>query len=415
MLRQARHARFAISLFFFTNGMIISSVVPHFPEIKSNLELNNSVYGVAIAAMSVGGLLSGAFSAQIMRALGSARTALIFTVVSSVFLALTPHVGHVTFFAAALFMLGACDTLSDLGENTHGIRVERLYRRSILNAFHGTWSMGAVAGGALATLAIGADVSAQIHLAVIAIITTICSVVAYRLCLPGPDTFTVDLIDGPTSPAISTRALGMSKWVVLIALVFLGMGTPLAEDVGASWANLYMREELDTPAKLASLGYVALVSAQLIGRMLGDRFVDRFGERAVATVGGILIAGGMTVTLIFPSLPGTIGALALAGFGSATLIPAATKAANALPGFKPGTGIAICNWLMRFSLLFAPPLIGIIADNVSLRAGIIVLPVVGLLGIVGAQMLSSTRAPRSPRAPRSASVSSEHAQDTQPS
>lgn len=391
MTEQARHARLAISIFFFTNGMIISSVVPHFPEVKHNLDLSNSAYGVALAAMSIGGLLSGAFSAQIMRAMGSARTALVFTLVSSLFLALTVHVGHVALFAAVLFMLGACDTLSDLGENTHGIRVERLYGRSILNAFHGTWSMGAVAGGLIATLAIGAGISAGAHLAVIAVLTSISSVIAYRMCLPGPDTYEAHVDQAEAVRTLGDNARRLSKWVVLAALVFLGMGTPLAEDVGASWANLYLREELGTAAQYASLGYVALVSAQLVGRMLGDRFVDRFGERAVATFGGILIAGGMFAALAFPSIAATIIALALAGFGSATLIPAATKAANELPGFKPGTGIALFNWFMRFSLLFAPPLIGVIADSVSLRAGILVLPVVGVLGILSAQLLSPTR------------------------
>lgn len=389
--KPAQHARFAISLFFFTNGLILASVLPHLPEIKLDLDLSNSAYGIAIAAMSVGGLASGAVSAAIMRALGSARTALAFTIVSAMFLALAPYVGNIATFAAVLFVLGACDTLSDLGENTHGIRVEHLYGRSILNAFHGTWSMGAVTGGIIATLAIGAHIPAGLHLAVIAVVTTACAIFAYTRCLPGPDVFTPDPHHGPKAKALSERARTMSKWLVLAALVVLGMGTPLAEDVGASWANLYLREELGTPAKYASLGYVALVSAQLVGRMLGDRFVDRFGERAVATFGGTLIAGGMALSLAFPSIIGTMIALALAGFGSATLIPAATKAANELPGFKPGTGIALYNWFMRFSLLFAPPLIGVIADSVSLRAGIVVLPVVGVLGIVSAQLLSTTR------------------------
>ena len=81
-----------------------------------------------------------------------------------------------------------------------------------------------------------------------------------------------------------------------------------------------------------------MASFQFIGRFFGDRLVDRFGERAVARAGGVVIAVGMGTALAFPSVPTTIAGFAAAGFGIATLIPAAMHGADQLPGCAPGLG-----------------------------------------------------------------------------
>ena len=66
--------------------------------------------------------------------------------------------------------------------------------------------------------------------------------------------------------------------------------------------------------------------------------VDRFGQRAVARTGGVLVAGGMGLALAFPSIPGTIAGFGVAGLGVATLVPAAMAAADALPGLRRAPG-----------------------------------------------------------------------------
>jgi hypothetical protein len=38
--------------------------------------------------------------------------------------------------AVGLFLAGAMDSITDVAQNSHGLRVQRLYKRSILNFFH---------------------------------------------------------------------------------------------------------------------------------------------------------------------------------------------------------------------------------------------------------------------------------------
>jgi hypothetical protein len=116
--------------------------------------------------------------------------------------------------------------------------------------------------------------------------------------------------------------------------------------------------------------------------------VDRFGQRAVARTGGAITATGMGLALAFPSLPGTIIGFGAAGFGIATLVPAAMHAADELPGFRAGTGLTLLSWVMRLGFLLAPPLVGLIADATSLRVGLLLVPIAGLTVVVLSGVLS---------------------------
>jgi MFS family permease len=167
------------------------------------------------------------------------------------------------------------------------------------------------------------------------------------------------------------------------------------EDAGSSWATVYLRDDLHAPGAIAALGYVALVAFMFVGRTLGDRMVDRFGERASVRTGGLVSTAGMGAALAFPSVSGTIAGFAAAGLGVATLIPAAMHGADQLPGIRPGTGLTVVTWLMRVGFFGAPLLVGVVSDATSLWAGLLVVPVAGVAVTVLAGALSPRRPSRS--------------------
>jgi hypothetical protein len=177
----------------------------------------------------------------------------------------------------------------------------------------------------------------------------------------------------------------------------MGSGA-VVEDSGATWSALYISLDLGGSATLASLGFVALMSAQCVARFTGDRFVDRIGQQSTARLGGLIVAYGMGFVLAVPSVAGTIAGFAAAGWGSATWTPAAFEAADKLPGFRAGAGITLASWLMRVALLGGPPLVGAIADATSLRVGLLVVPVAGLLVMTLSKALSPKREGGLPRA-----------------
>ncbi|MEU2679594.1 MFS transporter [Streptomyces sp. NPDC007107] len=412
-----RQARVAVAVLFFTNGALFANLLPRYPQIKADLGLSNSLYGLTVAAFPAGAIAAGLAAGAAIRRLGSARAAVLGTLLTGAGILAAGLADSVVLFAGALFLAGAMDAVTDVAQNAHGLRVQRRYGRSIINSFHAVWSIGAVAGGSMAAGAIALGLSRGQHLTISAVVFAVAACTALRYCLSGPETETGPETDtGPeteTGPGTDTEngplpasgsasvpdtggrgdraagpgTRGRRTVYVLAALVLIATAGTLVEDAGSSWATLYLSGSLHASVTLAAFGYIALVGAQFIGRVIGDRLVDRFGQRTVARAGGLITAAGMGLALAVPSVPGTVLGFAAAGFGVATLVPAAMHEADELPGLKPGSGLAIVSWLMRLGFLASPPIVGLVTDATSLRVGLLVVPLAGLLAFLLAGVL----------------------------
>lgn len=382
-----RRARVAVAVLFFTNGALFANLLPRFPQIKADLGLGNTAYGLVVVAFPVGAIAAGLAAGAVVRRLGSARTAVLGTLLTATGILGAGLAGSAGSLVAALFLAGATDALTDVAQNAHGLRVQRRYGRSIINSLHALWSGGAVVGGSMAAAAIALGLSRGQHLAISAGLFVIAACLAWRFCLPGDDESDPDTGADDGGSGRAERVLGSRVGLVLAALVVIAVAGTVVEDAGNSWATLYLSDSLHAPAALAAQGYVALVAAQFVGRVLGDRLVGRFGQRTVARAGGLVTALGMGAALAAPTVAGTVLGFTAAGFGVATLVPAAMHEADELPGLKPGSGLTVVSWLMRLGFLLSPPLVGLVADVAGLRVGLLVVPLAGVLVLLFAGVL----------------------------
>lgn len=372
----ARRARAAVSAVFLVNAVLYANLVPRLPEVKDELGLSNAALGAAIAAMPLGALLAGLLAPLLIQRLGSAVVASFGLVSLAVAVAAIPFAGGWAALAALFLLAGALDAIIDVAQNAHGFRVQRLYGRSIVNAFHGLWSVGAVLGGVVGSVAAGLAIPLAAHVATTSAIFSVVAVVAYRFLLRGPED--AERAETVTEPAGSRALRNVAGRTVLMlaALGLLAACAAFVEDAGSSWGALYLRGEVGVGAAAAGLAFVSLQVAMTIGRLTGDRVVDRFGQRRVARVGGVAIAAGMGLALAVPSLTTTLVGFALAGLGVATLVPAVMHTADELPGLPAGVGLTVVSWLLRVGFLVSPTVVGLVADAASLR--------VALLGVVAA-------------------------------
>jgi MFS family permease len=380
-------ARFAVSALFLTNGAIFANILPHYPAIKDGLELSNAAFGVSVAAFPLGAITAGLASATLVRRFRSSRVATAGTWLIGLAILLAGIAPSWIVLTLTLFVAGAMDAITDVAQNSHGLRVQKLYRRSILNSFHAVWSIGAVLGGLMGATAAGLGVPRGLHLTVSFVLFSALTLVCYRFLLPGPEP------EQPTEGTVSAGPRGVRRGAspvmigILSALVVVGIAGALVEDAGSTWAAVYLTTSLDATPTVAGLGFVALVGFQFVGRLVGDRLVDRYGQRSVAQVGGALAAIGMGVALALPSIPLTILGFGLAGLGVATLIPAAMHSADEVPGLRPGTGLTVISWLLRLGFLLSPPIVGAVADVSSLRVGLLVVPLAGILALLASPVL----------------------------
>ncbi|MDO5700498.1 MAG: MFS transporter [Bowdeniella nasicola] len=375
-----RRARLAVNLMFFTNGALFANLLPRWPGVKDSLALDATAFGLLVACYPFGAMIAGPSAGTIVRRLTSARTALLGTsmVGAVLFGAGLAASTSATVMGLALFVAGACDAIVDVGQNAHGLRVQRGYGRSIINSFHAAWSAGAVTGGLMGSAALALALPLPIHLAISGALFSAVALYAYTAALPGPD---VD--DAANHPSREARAGRNHVVGAIAALSVIALAGTVVEDSGSTWSAIYLRDVVGAHGGVLGFAFVAMVGAQFVGRLTGDRSVDRRGRRAVARTGGLLIAAGMSAALLWPSTPLTLLGFAFAGYGSATLVPAAFDAADRLPGLKPGSGLTIIGWLMRLAFLIGPPLVGTLTDAFGLRIGLGVVPA-GALALLAA-------------------------------
>jgi MFS family permease len=376
---QNTRGRLGASLMFFTNGVLFSALLPRYPELKEQFGLSDAGFGFAVVSFAAGAIAAAGVAAPLIRRLGATRVTWVGSIVMAIAMAAAGASPSVWAFAAALLIAGVTDAIVDAAQNVAGISVERSYGRSIINSLHAVWSLGAATGGAIGAAASALDVGIGLQMLVNGAVWSLVAFVASRLVSSTQaSSNTVGEPHASASGAGSRRA-----WQLLAPLVLLAICGTLIEDVANNWAVLFMRDETKAPAVLAGLALTVMLGAQFVGRLLGDPMTDRWGRDKVARMGGVLIAVGMIGVAVSPWPAVAFAGFALAGLGSATLVPAAFAAADRVPGLAPGTGVAMLGWLMRLGFLVTSPSIGAISDATSLRVAFVI-PIGA--GIVAATM-----------------------------
>ncbi|MGL5817169.1 MAG: MFS transporter [Phycicoccus sp.] len=386
---RAPHTRMALASLFAVNGASFATVLPRYPGLKADLGLSNAVFGAVVAAGPLGALLVGATAGMITARWGSARVAVVGSLglsVNLVLIALAPSspAFAVLLLAVALGVAGCADTVADVPQNVHGLRVQRLLGRSVINSLHGAWSVGAVAGGIAGSLAAGAAVPLVLHLGGWAALALCVVAWSSRRLPPGADA-------RPERAARGRRPAG-GQVVLLLLLGLLAASANLVEDAASVWGAIHL-SDLGAGAATAGMGFVALQALQIVGRLTGDHWVMRFGDRAVARAGGALVVLGGLLVVVPDNVGAAVAGFGAAGLGVATLIPASLRAADDVPGLAPGTGIAVVGTVLRLALVASPPVVGLVADATSLRAGLLVVARCGGAAILLSGRLEERRHP----------------------
>lgn len=361
---------------FATNGASLSSVLPWYPSLKAQWGLDDLAFGLMVAAVAVGSLVSTVLPSLAVNRFGPRPVVFWGTVLVALLIAGVGWTSSAVFLAVILAVIGLNDAIIDVSQNVAGVRVEGAYGRSILSSMHAFWSLGAVAGGLGGTLAASSGMDIRLHLALLAV--AVIATVALGVWLTGP----VPAAPRPRSSvdrgsAPQTVGLGRIMWLTLPVSLVAISGTTI-EDIANNWAGVASVELAGVPVAQAGVAFTVVLAAQTIGRFTGDRLIDRFGRVAVARVGGVLIGlGGVLVMASTTPLLLYVG-FSLGGFGCATLVPSAFAAAARVPGVSEGAGVTAVSWLMRAGFLATSPLLGALSTATELRWAL------GLLVVAGA-------------------------------
>jgi fucose permease len=402
-------ARIATSGFFVINAIVGFSFLPRLAEIQSKAGLNDAGLGVVLAVGTAGGLVIGPLAGVLVQRWGAVPIAGIMGLATLPGLIAVGFATNGVALAAAFAALLAADAMMDTAMNTRALQVQGVYGRSIINSFHGWWSLATIIGSGIGALSAVLDVSLSTFALVIAGISGIAVLVFWRM-----DSVTIQASttvpsqtapeSGPNAPrrtvgsvssslfssSLFSSSLLRSGGVLLIVFI---MAAVIVEDVPVRWGSIYLAD-LDQSALIIGLAYLSITTTMTIGRFIGDRMVDRWGGVRVIRFSMALAAAAMTMALLLGGAPAFIIAAAIGGFGVATLFPLAMQAASELPGVSAAMGVAIIAWFSRLGFVIAPLAVGLIAQAASIRAGLAVFVVAAIVLVFVAQAVARPRISR---------------------
>ena len=387
-LTSLSRARLAVSVLFVVNGFALSAWLARLAELQGDLGLNDAQLGLVLAAGAAGGLIVGPLGGYLVAHSSSARVAVWSLVLIVPVLPLLGLAPNGVLLAAVLLWLGALDALMDGAMNAHGLRVQERYGRSVINTFHGFWSLGTVAGALVGSvsLAVGVPIAAMMTAVALACLAAV--LVTARWLLPGPDPISHDAdhdalaVATATADPGSTPAGGYGR-VLTRATALLGLFTLLAviiEDIPARWSSVYLTD-IGAPATLIGVGFTAFTIAMTVARFGGDWLVDRYTEQRVVEVSMLVSAVALAGALLVGTPWAYIGACVVIGLGVATLFPAAMHAATRIPGVRPAMGVATVGWLARGGFVVAPIAVGAVAERFGIAWGLTV-PILAAVALV---------------------------------
>src|SRR5206468_21502 len=149
----------------------------------------------------------------------------------------------------------------------------------------------------------------------------------------------------------------------------------LGEGTVADWSAVYLQGTLHTSVGLAAGGFAAFSLMMALGRLVGDHLTAVWGPVVLAQRCGLLAAGGLGIALLIPHPVVAIVGYALFGVGLSCIFPIVLRTAGHLEHIQATAAIAAVSTIGYTGFLAGPPMIGLLAEGLTLRGalGVVVL------------------------------------------
>ena len=359
----------AVGFLFATSSLLFGTWVAAIPGIKQRLNFTDGSLGLSLLLSPLGAITGMLLSTRIFSKIPVGRWMLNGYRVLCLLMILQINSVNRPMFWLCLYLYGLCSFLNGVSSNATVNLMEKKADRLFMSTCHWMYSLGGAVSAGLAALLISFHVIAGWQIVLIAtIIFTIITANQKQLLVHQEIIHSRSGIKLP-SPAI----LGIS---------FICMVTFMAEGCVADWSAIYLKESLNAPKAMISLGYAGFSIAMTLGRLNGDSLIAAIGNKKIVIAGCLLSALGFTIVVLASVVPAAITGYILIGCGSSCIIPVLFSAAANIPGTSTVEGFAMVTTGGLIGFLAGPSLIGFISEKSNLSKGLSLLIVMALLAAI---------------------------------
>lgn len=270
----------------------------------------------------------------------------------------------------AAVALGVMSGALNVALSPQAVAVEQATDRPVMATMHGTWTLGAVAGGALVTAGLHAGIHVQALLltGAAALLLTMLSLTR-RL---------------PQLPVVVRRTVEAEpRWSGLaVALGVVGAAAFVSEGAATDWAGVHATRVLGASTAVGSLVYTAFFVAMTVVRFVGDPVRARLGPALTIRLAGLTATAGYTLVLLIPSINAAIAGWVLVGVGMAMVWPVVVSELG-----SQGASARRLSTVTAISYgggLVGPALIGTVAGRATLPIALLIPAALAVLVAVAA-------------------------------
>lgn len=367
-----RRHRVAVSAAFFCQGFAFATLITRIPAVQETFGLSEAQLAgllalvpvvAGVGSVAAGGLAVRFHSAPVLRLAG------LMVSVSLVLVGAATQAVSVPLLCAALALLGLGLGSVDASMNMQGIGVQVVSGRTVMASFHAWWSLATILGAVAASVAAATTLTLVQFFALVAV-----ALIVGQLWL-GPRLLRVRSVDlAAVDPLADTGV----PWRPLLVLGAAVVAAFIIDSSVSNWSAVDLVSELDASESVAALAYAAYAVAMLASRMITDRLVMSRGSVSVIRAAAIISSVGLAGVALAPTQIGAIAAFAVVGLGIGPILPLAFVAAARHDPQHSGVAVARVNVGNYLGFVLGAPLVGVIGEFWTLRAGFAVLVVLAL-------------------------------------
>ena len=311
---------------FWVIGCLEAAWAPLVPYVKSAFGLDEETMGVLMLCSGLGSILALPVSGWLCVKFGAKRVVYISGFLMATALLVISLMVDPWLTGGMLMLFGACTITIDVAANLNGVAME----------------------------------------------TRTAMVTGCRDLLPKEE-----LLQNDRTKEVKSNRLHIPPMVIVIGLVCFIMYA--SEGAVMSWSAIFVSQERGVDMSVAGFFYTAFAVTMTAMRLLGDRIVEKIGQRRVVVYGALMIASGLFMVALIDNIFAAAVGFAFVGLGAANIIPQLISFAAGIQGMAVHNIISLINALGYSGLLLGPVIIGFVGKHYGLHmsfAGIAVLAMI---------------------------------------
>ncbi|MCA1783194.1 MAG: MFS transporter [Intrasporangiaceae bacterium] len=382
--------------------MGFAAIASRVPDIRDVFEVSPRQLGIILLSLAMGAVLGLPVAGRIAARIGHANTVRLGMAMSGFGLLTVALAVQVVaprpLLMLGLFLAGSGVGIWDVAMNIEGAAVERLLGTSVMPHFHAAFSAGTVVSALVGALLSHLETPVAFHLVAVVLALASFGVWATRAFLAVKVVEPVEVRDladgtGEVDEAGAQRirpAAERSPWTEPRTLLIgvLVLAAAFTEGTANDWLAVALVDGYGLGNGAGVFGLAVFLTFMTTGRILGTRWLDRYGRVAVLRALFVLAAVGAGLVVFGTPVLAFVGA-ALWGLGASLGFPVGMSAAADDEDRAP-MRISVVATIGYLAFIAGPPLLGFLGEHIGVLRS---LTVVGALALLALVVLPAAREP----------------------